>query len=62
MPPAGFEPTIPAGARAQNYVLDLTATGVSVFRLNHPEFVWIERPWETFLSEYFGFTTSVLFH
>ena len=27
MPPAGFEPTIPAGERSQNYALDRAATG-----------------------------------
>ena len=27
MPPVGFEPTIPAGERAQTYALDRAATG-----------------------------------
>jgi hypothetical protein len=62
MPLVGIEPIIPASEREQNNVLDLTATGIGVFRLYHLEFMWIERQWETFLSEYFGFTTSVLFH
>jgi len=56
MPPVGIEPIIPASEREQNYVLDLTATGIGVLRLYHLEFMWRERPWETFLSEYFGFT------
>jgi hypothetical protein len=62
MPPAGFKPTIPASEQEQNYVLDITATGIGVFRLYHLEFTWIERPWETFLSEHVGFSTSVFFH
>jgi hypothetical protein len=28
MPPAGFEPTIPASARPQNYAFDRAATGI----------------------------------
>jgi hypothetical protein len=28
MPPVGFEPTIPASARPQTYVLDRAATGI----------------------------------
>jgi hypothetical protein len=28
MPPAGFEPTIPAGERPQTYDLDNAATGI----------------------------------
>jgi hypothetical protein len=28
MPPAGFEPTIPASERPQTYALDLAATGI----------------------------------
>ena len=37
MPPAGFEPTIPAGERPQTYALDRAATGtgdVTVMRIN----------------------------
>jgi hypothetical protein len=30
MPPVGFEPTIPASARRQTYVLDRAATGIGV--------------------------------
>jgi hypothetical protein len=28
MPPAGFEPTIPAGERSQTHILDRAATGI----------------------------------
>jgi len=30
MPPVGFDPTISAGERPQNYALDRTATGTGV--------------------------------
>ena len=30
MPPAGFEPTIPASERPQTHALDLAATGISI--------------------------------
>jgi hypothetical protein len=30
MPPAGFEPAIPAGERPQTYALDRAATGIGV--------------------------------
>jgi len=30
MPPAGFEPTISAGARPQTYALDRAATGTGI--------------------------------
>jgi hypothetical protein len=30
MPPMGFEPTIPASARAQTYALDRAATGIGM--------------------------------
>ena len=32
MPPAGFEPAIPAGERPQTYALDRTATGIGRIR------------------------------
>ena len=31
MPPVGFEPTISAGGRPQNYALDRAATGTGVY-------------------------------
>jgi len=33
MPPAGFEPTIPAGERPQTYALDRAATGTGIYPL-----------------------------
>jgi len=33
MPPVGFEPTISAGERPQNYVLDGAATGTGKLQL-----------------------------
>ena len=33
MPPAGFEPTISAGERRQNYALDRAATGTGTITL-----------------------------
>jgi hypothetical protein len=39
MPPAGFEPAIPAKERPQNNALDRTATGIghSYYKLLHPQ-------------------------
>ena len=34
MPPVGFEPTISAGERSQNYTLDHAATGTGYNRFN----------------------------
>ena len=31
MPPAGFEPTIPANERSQTQALDRAATGIGIF-------------------------------
>jgi hypothetical protein len=31
MPPAGFEPVIPASERLQTYALDRAATGIAIF-------------------------------
>jgi hypothetical protein len=36
MPPAGFEPAIPAGKRPQTYVLDHTATGIGIRSPDRP--------------------------
>ena len=33
MPPVGFEPTISAGERPQNYLLDRAATGTDIVRV-----------------------------
>ena len=33
MPPVGFEPTTPAGDRAQNYALDRAATGTGTLSI-----------------------------
>jgi hypothetical protein len=33
MPPAGLEPTIPAGKRSQIHFLDLAATGIDLLEL-----------------------------
>jgi hypothetical protein len=30
MPPAGFEPSIPAGEKLQNHALDRSATGIGI--------------------------------
>jgi hypothetical protein len=35
MPPAGFEPSIPAGERLQTHALDRLATGISVYIYTH---------------------------
>ena len=32
MPPAGFEPTIPASERSQIYALDCAATGIDLLQ------------------------------
>jgi len=37
MPPAGFEPTIPAGERPQSYVLDHPAIGTAITLSNIPK-------------------------
>ena len=33
MPPAGFEPTIPAGDRLQTHALDRSATGIGAAQI-----------------------------
>ena len=43
MPPAGFEPTIPASERQQTRALNRAATRISPFRLRNPvnqHFIW----------------------
>jgi len=42
MPPAGFDPTIPAGERPQTYALDGAATGTgAVFYIDRRKFCTI---------------------
>ena len=38
MPPAGFEPAIPAGEQLQTYDLDRSATGIGTIRAYHLNF------------------------
>jgi hypothetical protein len=35
MPPAGFEPTIPASGRPQTHVLDRAATGIGLYKITN---------------------------
>jgi len=41
MPPAGFEPTIPAGQWPQTHALDRAATGISGIIINNDKIIII---------------------
>jgi hypothetical protein len=58
MPPAGFEPVIPAGDRPQTHALDRSATGIGHSISQHTEFCCRRK----YFMQGFKHKSALIFH